>query len=114
MTPEALPELAALGCAVLWAINALLLRAQADRIPPATMNATRCAVAGVLFLLLLPFDPHGGGGWRASAAELAALGGSVAVGIGVGVRVGVAVAGLGVGVRVGVEVGGVQSLLLSH
>jgi len=84
LTPEALPELAALGCAVLWAINALLLRAQADRIPPATMNATRCAVAGVLFLLLLPFDPHGGGGWRASAAELAALGGSVAVGIGVG------------------------------
>jgi drug/metabolite transporter (DMT)-like permease len=79
-----LAELAALSCAVLWAINALLMRTQADRIPPATMNATRCAVAGVLFLLLLPFDPDLAGLGRVPTHELALLAASVVLGIGVG------------------------------
>ena len=49
-------ELYALGCAVLWAINALVLRTLAHQVAPATINAVRCGAAGLLFLLLMPFS----------------------------------------------------------
>jgi len=77
-------ELAALACAVLWAINGLLLRSQADRVPPGAMNFVRCAVAATLFLLLIPLDPHLHGLLHVPAVELALLAASVVVGIGVG------------------------------
>jgi len=45
----------ALGCAVIWAVNALILRTLAHEVAPATINAVRCGAAGVAFLLWLPF-----------------------------------------------------------
>ena len=45
----------ALGCAVLWAGNALILRDLSARVTPAAINTIRCGAAGVAFLLLLPF-----------------------------------------------------------
>jgi len=50
------PELAALACAFLWALNGLILRTQSERVSPATMNAIRCGCAGVVMWLALPFD----------------------------------------------------------
>lgn len=47
-------EFFALGCAAIWAVNALVLRNLAHQIPPATINAVRCGAAGVIFLLCLP------------------------------------------------------------
>jgi len=51
-----LGELLALGCALLWALNGLVLRTQITRISPAAMNTLRCGIAGLLFWFLLPFD----------------------------------------------------------
>ena len=48
-------ELVALGCALLWAVNGLVLRTQLAAMSPAAMNAVRCGVSGLLFCLLLPF-----------------------------------------------------------
>lgn len=56
-------ELCALGCALIWAINALILRTLAHGVAPATINAVRCGAAGIAFLVWLPF-----------AAPLASLG----------------------------------------
>ncbi|MDA0336279.1 MAG: DMT family transporter [bacterium] len=49
-------ELLALGCAVIWAVNALILRTLTDEVAPATINAVRCGAAGLAFLLWLPFS----------------------------------------------------------
>ena len=49
-------ELCALGCALIWAINALLLRTLARQIAATTINAVRCGAAGIVFLLVMPFD----------------------------------------------------------
>lgn len=49
-------EIFALACAVIWAVNALILRTLAHEVAPATINAVRCGAAGVAFLLWLPFD----------------------------------------------------------
>ncbi|MFT5088624.1 MAG: DME family drug/metabolite transporter [Planctomycetota bacterium] len=49
-------EWAALACALIWAANGLLLRTQSEHVTPAAMNAIRCAVAGLAFWLVLPFD----------------------------------------------------------
>lgn len=48
-------ELMALGCAFLWALNALVLRRLSSRASPAAMNGIRCGAAGVAFLVWLPF-----------------------------------------------------------
>lgn len=48
-------EIFALSCAVIWAVNALILRTLAHEVAPATINAVRCGAAGVAFLLWLPF-----------------------------------------------------------
>ena len=44
-------------CAFIWALNSLIVRTQSQKVPPALMNAVRCAVAGALFWTLLPFGP---------------------------------------------------------
>lgn len=49
-------ELLALGCALLWAVNALMLKTLSAEVSPAAMNAARCGVAGAAFLVWLPFD----------------------------------------------------------
>lgn len=49
-------ELLALGCAFLWAVNALVLRSLSASVSPAAMNAIRCGAAGLAFLVWLPFD----------------------------------------------------------
>lgn len=77
-------ELAALGCAFLWALNGLLLRTQSAKIPPATMNATRCAVAGGMFLCLLPFDASFSDLLQVPLKEWGLLFFSVTIGIAVG------------------------------
>jgi drug/metabolite transporter, DME family len=77
-------ELAALGCAFLWALNGLLLRTQSAKIPPATMNATRCAVAGGIFLLILPFDSSFSDLLQVPLKEWGLLFFSVTIGIAVG------------------------------
>jgi len=51
-----LGELYALICAVLWAVNGLVLRSQAGALSPAAMNAWRCGAAAIPYLLLLPLD----------------------------------------------------------
>lgn len=48
-------EYCALGCALIWAINALILRTLAHAVAPATINAVRCGAAGIAFLMWLPF-----------------------------------------------------------
>lgn len=48
-------EFCALGCALIWAINALLLRTLAQQIAATTINAVRCGAAGLAFLLVMPF-----------------------------------------------------------
>jgi drug/metabolite transporter, DME family len=49
-------EWSSLACALIWAANGLLLRTQSEHVTPAAMNAIRCAVAGLAFWLVLPFD----------------------------------------------------------
>lgn len=49
-------ELAALGCALIWAAHALLLRNLTREVAPATITAIRCGSAGVAFLVLMPFE----------------------------------------------------------
>ena len=49
-------ELLALGCAFIWAVNALMLKTLSAEVSPAAMNAARCGVAGAAFLVWLPFD----------------------------------------------------------
>ncbi len=51
----ALPELAALLCAFVWALNGLILRTQSQLVSPAAMNCIRCGVAGVLLWCAVPF-----------------------------------------------------------
>ena len=50
-------EVVGLLCALIWAINSLIVKTQSHKVPPAMMNALRCGVAGALFWILLPFGP---------------------------------------------------------
>ena len=58
-------EFYAISCAFLWAISSFIVRTQSTTMTPAVMNAIRCAAAGVVFWVLLPFN--------ASVADFAAL-----------------------------------------
>ena len=49
-------ELAALGSALVWAVSSFLIRSQAAKMSPAAINTIRCAVAGIAYWILLPFD----------------------------------------------------------
>lgn len=82
--PVSTGELAGLLCAVLWAVNGMLLRTQADRIPPASMSVVRCAVAALLFWCLLPFDRPSVELLEVPWSEWGLLLASVSAGIGVG------------------------------
>jgi len=77
-------ELAALGCAFIWALNGLLLRTQSEKVPPATINAVRCAIAGVMFWFFLPFDAPLAALLQVPLREWGLLFISVTIGIGVG------------------------------
>lgn len=83
-SPVSTGELAALLCAVLWAVNGMLLRTQAERIPPTSVTVVRCAVAALMFWLLLPLDGSLAGLGRVPWSEWALLLASVMAGIGVG------------------------------
>ena len=48
-------ELAALGCAFVWALNGLILRTQSHLVSPAAMNCIRCGVAGLMLWMAVPF-----------------------------------------------------------
>ena len=48
-------ELAARGCAFVWALNGLILRTQSHLVSPAAMNCIRCGVAGLMLWMAVPF-----------------------------------------------------------
>ena len=58
-------EFYAISCAFLWAVSSFIVRTQSATMTPAVMNAIRCAAAGVVFWVLLPFNT--------SVADFAAL-----------------------------------------
>lgn len=77
-------EFIGLVCALIWALNGLILRTQSYKIPPALMNAIRCGVASVLFWILLPFESSPLSFLQVPLREWALLIGSVIVGIVIG------------------------------
>jgi len=46
-------ELAALGCAVLWAGSTVAMRSQTGRVPVLALNANRALFASLIYLVLL-------------------------------------------------------------
>ena len=52
-------DIAGLFCALVWALNGLILRTQSTKVPPALLNTIRCSVAAVFFWVLIPFDSGG-------------------------------------------------------
>lgn len=77
-------DLFALGCALIWACNGLVLRTQLHRVAPSTINAIRCGIAGVFFWALLPFDAPLAGLAQVSAVQWSLFGVSLMLGIGLG------------------------------
>ena len=49
-------ELLALGSALLWAANGIIIRSQSAKVSPAAINAIRCGASAVVFWLLIPFE----------------------------------------------------------
>jgi DME family drug/metabolite transporter len=77
-------ELAALGCAVLWAGSTVAMRSQTGRVPPLALNATRAIFATLVYLLVLVALGRLG---EVAAVPFEALGGllgSVLIGMAVG------------------------------
>ena len=68
-------EWLALGSALLWAANGIVIRTQSAKASPAAINAIRCGASAVVFWLILPFEtpqyPLGSIPWQ-DAAWLAA------------------------------------------
>jgi len=56
---ELLGSIAGLGAAVAWAANGLLIRAHSAGLHAVTINALRCSIAGVVFLIAWPFVSAG-------------------------------------------------------
>ena len=46
-------EWAALGSALCWAVSTLMIRSQSSRIDAISMNAWRCIVSAIFFLVVL-------------------------------------------------------------
>ena len=49
-------EWLALGSALLWAANGIVIRTQSAKASPAAINAIRCGASAVVFWLILPFE----------------------------------------------------------
>jgi drug/metabolite transporter (DMT)-like permease len=81
VSAELLGSIAGLGAALAWAANGLLIRAHSAAMHAVTINALRCTVAGVAFLVAWPFVSD-----RAPIPPLAwlFLGASMIVGLGIG------------------------------
>ena len=82
--PVSFGEAAGLGCALIWAVNGLILRTQLRNQPPVLVNSVRCAAGGLFVLALLPFGPPLSTFLEVRPHELALLIGSVLLAIGVG------------------------------
>jgi DME family drug/metabolite transporter len=74
----------ALLCAFVWAVSTLVVRTQSQKVPPALMNGIRCAVAGALFWMLLPFGPPLSTYGAVTGTEWLLLLGGLTIGVAVG------------------------------
>lgn len=82
--PFSLGELCALGSALLWAVNSMMLRTRSDQVSPPVMNAIRCGTAALFFWILLPFSDPLTGLDQVSLDEWLLLFGSVVIGMTLG------------------------------
>jgi len=76
-----LGELCALGSALLWAVNSMMLRTRSHQVSPAAMNVIRCGCAGLFFWIWLPFSNPLEGLEQVSGEEWLLLIGSIVVGM---------------------------------
>ena len=77
-------ELAALGCAVLWAGSTVAMRSQTGRVPVLALNATRALFASLIYLVVLVVLGRQGDVLLVPAEALGGLLGSVLVGMALG------------------------------
>jgi DME family drug/metabolite transporter len=77
-------ELAAISCAVLWAISTVLMRSQTGRVPVLALNAIRALWASVVFLGVLAALGRLGDVTAVPSAALIGLLGSVLIGMALG------------------------------
>lgn len=76
-----LGELCALGSALLWAVNSMMLRTRSHQVSPAAMNVIRCGTAALFFWIWLPFSDPLAGLEQVSTDEWLLLVGSIVVGM---------------------------------
>lgn len=79
-----LGELCALGSALLWAVNGMMLRTRSQQVSPAAMNVIRCGCAALFFWIWLPFSDPLAGLDQVTSHEWLLLVGSVIVGMATG------------------------------
>jgi DME family drug/metabolite transporter len=77
-------ELAAISCAVLWAVSTVLMRSQTGRVPVLALNAIRALWASVVFLSVLAAVGRLGDLLTVPSAALIGLLGSVLIGMALG------------------------------
>jgi DME family drug/metabolite transporter len=77
-------ELAAISCAVLWAVSTVLMRSQTGRVPVLALNAIRALWASVVFLSVLAAVGRLGELLTVPSAALISLLGSVLIGMALG------------------------------
>jgi drug/metabolite transporter (DMT)-like permease len=77
-------EIAALACALCWAVTSVLTKFLSGRIEPFALNFVRCAGAAFFIWLLIPFYPGLAGLWHIPAASLLLLVFSALLGMSVG------------------------------
>lgn len=77
-------ELVGLLCAFVWALNSVIIRTQSFNVPPALMNAIRCAVSSLCFWVALALAGSVEVYAQISLTEWALLIGSVLVGVTLG------------------------------
>jgi DME family drug/metabolite transporter len=77
-------ELAAISCAVLWAVSTVLMRSQTGRVPVLALNAIRALWASVVFLGVLAALGRLGDLTAVPSAALIGLLGSVLIGMALG------------------------------
>ena len=77
-------EAIGLFCAFVWALNAVITRTQSHKVPPALMNAIRCATAGLFFWIALTLTSSLAVYGLLSGKEWGLLIGSVIIGVTMG------------------------------